>query len=123
MKSMKVAAEVSNDSRRKLTLVIMTSSVCPKRWHLSKHCSSIAGFHAYNNVSKQKPRKHMLTPQCIFKGETLKRLQTPKLSRKDNRVRLRTSSRKIGEDGSKPNLNPNPKPKPNAKPITLARKT
>ena len=41
---------------------------------------------------------------------------------KDSRVRLRTSSRTIGEDGSKPNLNPNPntnanpKPKPNTKP-------
>ena len=41
---------------------------------------------------------------------------------KDNHVRLRTSSRMIGEDGSKPNLNPNPnpnanpKPKPNTKP-------
>ena len=37
---------------------------------------------------------------------------------KDNRIRLRTSSRTIGEDGSKPNPNPNanPKPKPNTKP-------
>ena len=39
---------------------------------------------------------------------------------KDNRVRLTTSSRTIGEDGSKPNPNPNananPKPNPNTKP-------
>ena len=35
---------------------------------------------------------------------------------KDNRVRLRTSSRTIGEDGSKPNPNPNPKPNHNTKP-------
>ena len=32
---------------------------------------------------------------------------------KDNRVRLTTSSRTIGEDGSKPNPNPNANPKPN----------
>ena len=47
---------------------------------------------------------------------------------KDNRVRLRTSSRTIGEDGSKPNLNPNPnpnanpKPKPNTKPNPKKKK-
>ena len=37
---------------------------------------------------------------------------------KDNRVRLRTSSRTSGEDSSKPNPNPNanPKPNPNANP-------
>ena len=32
---------------------------------------------------------------------------------KDNGVRLRPSSRTIGEDGSKPKPNPNPNPKPN----------
>ena len=34
-------------------------------------------------------------------------------NRKGNRVRLRTSSRTIGEDDSKPNPNPNPNANPN----------
>ena len=37
---------------------------------------------------------------------------------KDNRVRLRMSSRTIGEDGSKPNPNPNPNANPNPNPST-----
>ena len=66
----------------------------------------------------------------IFNTEILQFINTMSLSRdwselqieahvhssngKDNRVRLRTSSRTIGEDGSKPN--PNRNPKPNTKP-------
>ena len=45
-------------------------------------------------------------------------------NRKDNHIRLRTSSQTIGEDGSKPNLNPNPNanPKPNTKPNPKKKK-
>ena len=38
-------------------------------------------------------------------------------------TRLRTSSRRIGEDGSKPNPNPNANPKPNPKKKTLRKET
>ena len=41
---------------------------------------------------------------------------------KDNRVRLRTNSRTIGEDGSKPNPNPNPNPNANPKPKETYKK-
>ena len=36
---------------RQPTFVMITSLVCPSRWHLSKHCSSDAGFQAL--VKKQ----------------------------------------------------------------------
>ena len=53
-------------------------------------------------------------------GYALSMLCLNRTNGKENRVRLRTSSRTIGEDSSKPNLNPNPnaipKPKPNTKP-------
>ena len=40
---------------------------------------------------------------------------------KDNRVRLRTSSRTIGEDGLEPKPNPNANPKPNPKERNLEK--
>ena len=40
---------------------------------------------------------------------------------KDNHVRLRTSSRTIGEDGSKPNPNPKPKKKKETKERNLEK--
>ena len=44
------------------------------------------------------------------------RLRLNRTNRKDNRIRLRTTSRTIGEDGSKPKPNPNANPKPNTNP-------
>ena len=62
-------------------------------------------------------------------GYALSMLCLNRTNGKENRVRLRTSSQTIGEDSSKPNLNPNPnpnvkpKPKPNPKKKKLRKET
>ena len=60
-------------------------------------------------------------PVRIVSTMSLQRLYLNRTNGKDNHIRLRTISRMIGEDSSKPNLNPNsnpinPKPNPNTKP-------
>ena len=60
---------------------------------------------------------HLISTYYVRKGSWLCLNCT---NGKDNRVRLRTSSRTIGKDGLKPkpnqNPNANPKPKPNPNP-------
>ena len=77
-------------------------------WGLGRAHILCDQIHARLKCQNRKP--------LFYKGLCLNRTNG-----KDNCVRLRTSSRTIGEDGSNPNPNPNPNAKPNTKPNPNAK--
>lgn len=61
------------------TFVMMTSCVWPRRWLRSKHCSSMAGFQAYNIKVQHIIRlsSHSLCEGCIGQPSSLSERSMP----------------------------------------------
>ena len=64
-----------------LTLVTVTSLVCPRRWHRSKHCSSHAGFQAwYKHMRESKQGQFQHTVKVEIFARLIFRAQPRKMN-------------------------------------------